>query len=277
MTPRPTARGAPDWIIYVAAVAAVAVLAVGQQERSDAPAAPPPLKGRDGTGPTAGLRPAGITALPQDQGRVSGTAFSVSDAGVWLTARHVVSGCRRTAVLVAEGRGVTAVVTADASSDVAVLTTEGGAPPLPLATELSLHQGQRGFHPGFPRGQAGEAASRLLGPDTLQDGARGSRPQSVLAWAEVGRTDGLRGSLAGLSGAPVLDEAGRVVGVTLAESPRRGRIYSAPPQAIRAALARAGRAAGGFAQGQAITTDNYGRAADGLRRELRVARVMCLS
>jgi hypothetical protein len=33
----------------------------------------------------------------------------------------------------------------------------------------------------------------------------------------------------------------------------------------------------GFARGQAITTDNYGRAADGLRRDLRVAQVVCLS
>ena len=97
------------------------------------------------------------------------------------------------------------------------------------------------------------------------------------AWAAVGPPDGLQGSLAGLSGAPVLDAKGEVVGVTLAESPRRGRIYAAPRRTISAALAAAGQTAAAFAQGQPITTDNYGRAADVLRRELSVAEVVCLS
>src|SRR5262249_52501789 len=163
-------------------------------------------------------------------------AFSVSDAGVWLTARHVVDGCQRAAVLVSPSRGVEAKVSADRSSDLAVLTTEGGAPPLPLALDIAPQDGQRGYHPGFPPGQPGEAGSpprsrkgppggappRLLGRYGRRRPGRGQPPQPVLAWAEIGRTDGLKGGLAGLSGAPVLDGAGRVVGVTLAESPRRG-------------------------------------------------------
>ena len=94
--------------------------------------------------------------------------------------------------------------------------------------------------------------------------------------AEVGRTDGLKGGLAGLSGAPVLDGAGRVIGVTLAESPRRGRLYSAPQSVIRTALKRAGQSPGGFAEGRPIGPGNYGRAADALRRDLSVAPVACL-
>ena len=92
----------------------------------------------------------------------------------------------------------------------------------------------------------------------------------------MGKTDGLKGSLAGLSGAPVLDAKGQVIGVTLAESPRRGRIYSATRRDIRTALAASGQKPAVFAQGQPITTDNYGRAADGLRRNLSVAEVVCL-
>ena len=270
----------PDWIVYAAAVLALAALAVGGQERADAPPAPPPIAGADEalTAASGSLPPSALKRLPAGAVEsASGTAFSVSDAGVWITARHVVGGCRRTAVLVSGGRGVEAKVSADPLSDLAVLVTEGGAPPLPLAPSGPLGPGQRGYHPGFPGGQPGEAATRLLGRYELGGQARGSRPEPVLAWAEVGRTDGLKGSLAGLSGAPVLDRAGRVVGVTLAESPRRGRIYSAPPEAIQAALVHAGRKASGFAQGQVITTDNYGRAADGLRRDLRVAQVVCLS
>ena len=266
-----------DLLLYGGAVVLLILLAVSQQERADAPAAPPPVVGDTTLGSTAGLGAGPVKRLPQKAlGQASGTAFSVSDAGVWITARHVVDGCRRAAVLVAPGRGVQARVISDKLSDVAVLVTQGGAPPLPIAPRYPLQSGQIAFHPGYPRGQAGEAASRFLGPFWLPSAFRGAPAEAVQAWAEVGRTDGLQGSLAGLSGAPVLDGAGQVVGVTLAESPRRGRIYSAPRKAIGAALAEAGQKPAVFATGQPITTDNYGRAADGLRRDLSVAEVVCL-
>jgi len=265
-----------DLLLYGGAVVLLMVLAVSQQERADAPAAPPPVPG-DTTAQGATLGPAqGKHLPPQALEQASGTAFSVSDAGVWITARHVVAGCRRAAVLVSPDRGVQARVVAGRGADVAVLITQGGAPPLPLALGYPLGKGQIAFHPGYPHGQPGEAASRYLGGYFLPSAHRGTLAQPVQAWAEVGKTDGLKGSLAGLSGAPVLDAKGQVVGVTLAESPRRGRIYSATRRAIRAALAAAGQKPAVFAQGQPITTDNYGRAADGLRRNLSVAEVVCL-
>lgn len=274
-------RRPPDWLIYAGAVFVLAALAATQQERADAPAAPPPVAGAELALPEEGasLDPTKARPLPAAaRDPVFGTAFSVSAAGVWLTARHVVSGCGRAAVLVSPGRGVQAQVIADRSSDLAVLITAGGAPPLPLAPDRPLKPGQLGFHPGYPRGAPGEAASRLLGPYVLPSaGGRGGPAERVQAWAEVGRTDGLRGSLAGLSGAPVLDSEGEVVGVTLAEAPRRGRIYSAPETAVRAVLAKAGRRPDAFAQGQPVTTENYGRAADALRRDLSVAEVACLN
>jgi len=266
-----------DLLLYGGMVALLMVLAVSQQERADAPAAPPPVPGDASLGAAAGLGPGQVQRLPQHAfEQASGTAFSVSEAGVWITARHVVDACRRAAVLTSPGRGALARVLGDRLSDVAVLVTQGGAPPLPMAPAAQLAGGQIAFHPGYPREQAGEAASRFLGRYHLPSAFRGAPPQAVQAWAEVGRTDGLEGDLAGLSGAPVLDAKGQVVGVTLAESPRRGRIYAAPRAAIDTALASAGQAAGGFAQGQTITTDNYGRAADALRRQLSVAEVVCL-
>ena len=266
-----------DLLLYGGAVVLLLLLAVSHQGRADAPAAPPPVAGDTAPGSTSGLGAGQVKRLPQSAlEQASGTAFSVSDAGVWITARHVVDGCRRAAVLVAPGRGVQARVISDKLSDVAVLVTQGGAPPLPIAPRYPLQSGQIAFHPGYPHGQAGEAATRFLGRYRLPGAFRGAPGQDVQAWAEVGRTDGLKGSLAGLSGAPVLNAKGEVVGVTVAESPRRGRIYSAPRRAISAALAAAGRTTAGFAPGQRITTDNYGRAADALRRDLSIAEVVCL-
>ena len=269
----------PDWLIYCGTVAAVAFAAVTWRQRADAPPAPPPVPGASDTlAAEAPFEPGEVKPVPDNPLFTrSGTAFSVSSAGVWLTARHVVDDCRKVAVIVADGRGVVAEVTAGPEADVAVLKTEGGGPPLPLALRAQLYDGQRVFHPGYPQGEPGEATSIYLGRDQWRGPERGARPQPVLAWAESGRTDGVEGSLAGLSGAPVLDRAGQVVGVTLGESPRRGRLYAAPAEAIRSALARAKVDLTGLAQGQPVNVDNYGRVADGLRRDLRVAEVACLT
>jgi S1-C subfamily serine protease len=269
--PRP-----PDWILYAGVVAAMAVVAVAKQEHAYAPPAPPPIDEEGGLAAGA-IRASPLQRLaPQGRERAVGTAFSVSEAGVWLTARHVVNGCQRTAVLVSARRGVQARVSAGQAGDVAVLSTQGGAAPLPLAPGDELTSGRRAYLPGFPQAAPGEVAARFVGRFRLRRASRDEPAQPVLAWAEVGRTDGLKGDLSGLSGAPVLDEAGRVLGVTLAYSPRRGRIYSATPEAIRTALASASVRPSGLAEGGPVNRGNYGRAADALRRNLRVAPVACL-
>jgi hypothetical protein len=165
----------------------------------------------------------------------------------------------------------------DPRGEAALLFTEGGAAPLPLALGQPLRRGQRAFHPGFPQGEPGEASSRLLGRENLVVRGRGARTEPVLVWAETGRTAGLEGSLGGLSGAPALDAEGRVLGVTIAESPRRGRIYTTSPEVVTAALAANGRRPASEAAGEPITPQNYFYVADDLRRELQVAQVVCLS
>ena len=260
-------------------MAALLVVAVGRQERSDAPPPPPPVPGGEGLplGPASPFDPSVVVQVPDDGQPGSGTAFSVDEGGSWLTARHVVDGCKQAAIVVADGRGVAARITIDPHGDAAILTTEGGAPAVPMrqVTEPP-RRGERAFHPGFPQGHPGEVTSRLLGRENLVIRGRGARTEPVLVWAEVGRTDTLKGTLSGLSGAPALDGAGRVIGVTVAESPRRGRIYTTAPETVRDLLVQDRRRTAGFALGETITTQNYGRVADGLRRDLRVAQVVCL-
>ncbi|MFZ5668199.1 MAG: S1 family peptidase [Pseudomonadota bacterium] len=270
----------PDWLVYLAIVAALVIAAQGRQERADAPPPPPPIPGEAGLplGPASPFDPAVVVEVSGERKPGSGTAFSVADTGVWMTARHVVEGCTRIALVVAEGRGVAARASIDPEGEAAILTTDGGAPALPLApVAQTLKPGDLGFHPGFPQGRPGEAVSRLLGRENLVVRGRGSRTEPVLAWAEIGRTDTVSGTLAGLSGAPALDSAGRVIGVTVAEAPRRGRIYTTAPETILRALESARRRPSSFAVGEPINVENYGRVADGLRRDLRVAQVVCLA
>ena len=269
----------PDWLVYTAVVAALLAAAVSRQEQADAPAPPPPVPGEEGVplAPSSPFDPAVVVNVADETQPGSGTAFSVSDNGVWLTARHVVEGCRQIALVVAEGRGVAVNVAIDPSGDAAVLTSEGGAPAMPLAIDRPLRKGDLAYHPGFPQGRPGETASRLIGRENLVVRGRGARTEPVLVWAEIGRTDGLKGSLAGLSGAPALDSSGRVVGVTIAESPRRGRIYTTAPETVHTAFQIARQQPSSFAVGQPVNVENYGRVADALRRNLRVAQVVCLT
>jgi hypothetical protein len=269
----------PDWLIYLAVVIALAVAALGRQEHSNAPPAPPPDANSPMTAlaPSSPFDPAEIVQAPSADSPHAGTAFSVGDGGQWVTARHVIAGCAKPAILVGGGHGVLAHVSPATGGEAVILTTRGGAPALPLFGSSRLQRGMRAFHPGFPGDQPGEVASRLIGRENLLVKGRGLRAEPVLVWAQVGRTSGQHGSLAGLSGAPALDSAGRVIGVTIAQAPRRGRIYTTTPEGLRLALAsrRAGSAPG--AAGEAISAESYGQVADDLRRDLRVAQVVCLA
>ncbi|HEX8472331.1 MAG TPA: serine protease [Brevundimonas sp.] len=269
----------PDWSIYAIILTAILCLSLSRRENADAPPAPAPPDAEEGAllGPVTPFDPSITVEAPAGPFQPSaGTAFSISADGRWVTARHVVDGCRRPALVVGGGRAVAADLRLARGADIAVLITEGAPPGLQVLDTPELRRGQRAFHPGFPQGRAGEVSSRLLGRETLKVHGRGQRSEPVLAWAEVGRTEGLEGTLAGLSGAPALDRQGRVLGVTIAEAPRRGRIYTSAPDTFSPAI-KGLAGAEDIPLDEPITIDNYGRVADTLRRDLRVAQVVCLS
>lgn len=269
----------PDWVIYALIIAGLVVLSLDRRENADAPAAPPVEDDGEGAllGPVTPFDPRITVNAPDIPFQpAAGTAFSIARAGRWVTARHVVEGCRRPAIVIGGGRAIAADVRLAPRADIAVLLTDGGPPAVPVVVGEDLRKGQRAFHPGFPQGKPGEATSRLLGRETLRVIGRGARDEPVLAWAEVGRTKGLDGTLSGLSGAPALDGQGRVIGVTIAESPRRGRIYTTSPDTFGPAV-RGIQSADEPLRGRRLDTDNYGAVADDLRRSLKVAQVVCLS
>lgn len=276
--PRP-----PDWLLYAGVVAALLYGALSRREPvAPAPPGPGPAPLPAAEGPVLGAAspfdPTVSVDVPDHPGPSAGTAFSVASSGLWITARHVVDGCRQAALVVGDRRGVAATAQIDPLGEAALLRTQGGAPALPLDLAAPLREGELAYHPGFPQGQPGEAASRLIGRENLVVRGRGARTEPVLVWAEVGRSAGLKGTLGGLSGAPALDGHGRVVGVTIAEAPRRGRIYTTAPETVQRLIEEAGAPLPVAASsGAPLTPDNYGRVAADLRRDLRVAQVVCLT
>jgi S1-C subfamily serine protease len=270
----------PDWLVYALFLGVILYVLLPSRTDSMAPEAPPVVTDAQGARalPPPSAFDERVLVQSDTPADGTGTAFSVSEAGAWLTARHVVDGCSRLALEVAPGTYVPVDpenVVLSPESDMAVLLTGRSPDGLPMVATEELSVGTQGFHVGFPQGQPGEVTSTLLSNSRLiTRGVRRSEEQ-VLAWAEKGRTRGLVGSLAGLSGAPVFDALGRVVGVTVAESPRRGRIYTTSPDTLAAFLSEAGVEAKGTARPSRFTIEDYGREADRVRRALNVVKVVC--
>jgi S1-C subfamily serine protease len=204
-----------------------------------------------------------------------GTAFAINQSGAWLTARHVVDGCSRVGLAVGGGRMVKVdVVRTSPKTDLALLLTDRAPTSLPLALDRELRIGEPGYHVGFPQGRSGEAVSVLESRSNLVTRGRYAMEEPVLAWSEQERSNGIEGTLSGMSGGPVFDKDGAVIGVTVAESPRRNRIYTASPDSIRNFLEEQGLVAPG-GEAHALSAASYSQEANRLRAERAVVKVLC--
>lgn len=267
-----------DWVIYAAALGFILLVVFSLVPDAEAPEPPPPSIIAEEMGPLL-PDPSPLDELvvvqtgPAQDG--VGTAFAVNSRGDWLTARHVVEGCSRVSLEVAPGNYVpVARISLDDGHDLALLST--GRSPNPVTLDLSspMFLGSEGFLVGFPQGQPGELAGKLVGRSRLVTRGTRETDMPILAWAEVGRTSGLKGTLGGISGGPVFGRDGAVRGVIVAESPRRGRIYTTAPQSVDAFLTGQGvRLERGPAD--IFQLRNYGASSDTARRRLQVVKVMC--
>ncbi len=232
---------------------------------------PQVLPGSDVLGPISPQDPA-ITIAPAEKGNSTGTAFAIGD-GVWMTARHVIDGC--SAFGVVDGRRAHRGGAARLSPvhDLAVFRTDGRAPV--LGFDLSpLRRGQAGFHLGYPQGRPADLRSSLLGRmRVVVPGRRRSQP--VIAWAEAVRKPRFQGSLGGMSGGPVLNAAGDVIGVSVAESRRRGRVFTSAPAAVHDMLIEAGVAGSPAGSGAPVSEGGFEATGQALRASRTVSQVIC--
>lgn len=259
-------RKIPDWAFYAAIVG---LIYFNASRLSEDVSVPPPPTGLDELLPSESPRDDQIITQVEEPRSGMGTAFAIDTQGNWLTARHVVDSCDQVGLKIGTNRIIAASVQTLEENDLAVLTTRWGRKPLPNDVLNPRQVGETGYFIGFPQGKPGEVVGSLISRSRMVVKGRYTSEESVLAWAEIGRTNGLRGSLGGLSGAPVLDKDGEVIGVVTAENPRRGRIYSVAPRALQPFfLDRTGKA-------EPIQKERYGLQADRLRRDRRIAQVLC--
>ena len=213
-------------------------------------------------------------------GNSTGTAFSIDQGGRWLTARHVIEGCTRVIIRTGPRKGmrVTRIVS-HPNADLSVLWTGNGAPALPLS-DADLKYGQDGFHFGFPKGKPGAVYSHLLGRRNMRISGLYRTSEPVIAWSQRVRVPDFGPDLGGISGGPVLNNRGGVIGVTVAGAPRRGRAYTSAPLTIAQLVQRArvtvAHEPPGARPEALLTQAGFSRHGKDLRAKLTVAQVICL-
>jgi serine protease Do len=161
-----------------------------------------------------------------------GTAFSVDRRGVWITARHVASEVCQQLFLVVNGQPQPATMAyLHPESDLAVLQTRDGAPAMPLSTDRPA-VGETGFSFGYPTGVLGATEDTLMGRSRMQLAGRLAGATPTLTWAETRRFPETLETLGGMSGGPMLDQDGQIVGSVVAATTRRGRVHTVAPELL---------------------------------------------
>ena len=203
-----------------------------------------------------------------------GTAFAIDADGNWVTAHHVVDGCRMVYFFVRGDWLPVTVLSTHEFADVAVGRTRVAGEPMQVAAAEPLRVDQDGFQYGFPQFKPAATHVKLLGRVRVSREKRGGQMEVAYSWAEVARRPDFEGTLGGISGGPIVDARGVVVGVNILESSRRGRVTTSSPDSIHQTLVKARVAARVVAP---VNTDpeNFDARADAARSAFSVARVFC--
>lgn len=268
-----------DRLAYLAAFLALlyassSYLQFPQQEEERRPsvrfAAPPPNLRGPAVAPGA---PVVTIEVPEKQPS-TGTAFAIG-GGWWLTARHVADGCDAVGLVTAPRRATRAQqVVIHPSADIALLSLRLDPEPFPFLTD-TLRRGQDGFAIGFPQGSPGDVHAQLIGRIRLKSVGRYRTDEPILAWAERRRVPDHLPALGGLSGGPMFNDRGQIIGVLVAASERRGRVMTSDPSSVRWLLDQAGLMPDPNARTIDLAVSNFVGQGDDLREDLRVAKVIC--
>ncbi|MEI9906363.1 MAG: hypothetical protein WDN06_22485 [Asticcacaulis sp.] len=152
-----------DWLLYAGALAAMVLVTRGWHEESNSPPAPAAARHRRDVAVRHfhALQCGAIINLPVDNQKVmTGTAFSLSQTGDWVVARQSIAGCSHPFINIGGGLAVPFKVRdVPGAGNYVIAVTEGAGRGLSLVDPDDVKPGVRGFMPGFPGGDAGEATA----------------------------------------------------------------------------------------------------------------------
>jgi putative serine protease PepD len=158
-----------------------------------------------------------VVTLPN--GTEEGSGIVLSSSGDILTNAHVVADASggRITVTFSDGRTATArVVGANSSKDIAVIKAEGvsGLTPATLGSSSTLHVGDTVLAIGSPLGLDGSVTSGIVSALHRDAGRESGASSGTVALDDAIQTDAAINP--GNSGGPLVDAAGRVVGISTA-------------------------------------------------------------
>lgn len=202
-----------------------------------------------------------------------GTAFAVDDAGTYVTARHVVEGCRDVSLVRGKQLLRATLVGKASNRDFAVLRTRDViAVPFLLSIDAP-RRGDDGFMMGYPQGEPADVYATVIGSTTMRSRGRYNIKELVFAWVERERQPAFGGSLGGISGGPVFDTQGSIIGTVVAGAPRRGRVYTTNPRVFQEAGLVPQNVL--FTAEAPLAHNNYAEAGKRFRGSMRIAQVYC--
>lgn len=212
------------------------------------------------------------------KGSSTGTAFAIAKNGWWLTARHVAHGCDAIWIQTGPRKGLRVNdVKFHPNADLALLRTQTGFVPLSLSY-ATPGRGDDGYSLGYPQGNPGDVHARAIGSARMRSVGRYHINEPVLAWAEIKRRPYDLGALGGLSGGPMLNDSGRVVGVLVASSKRRGRVMTTAQSSIKELLVQLPQAQNKRDTSflvNSIGARNFTARGQALRQKQIIAKVIC--
>lgn len=271
-------RRSLEYLLYAAAILFFIVRYANVDVESPRRAAPKPPPGPSVRLPDYAGLPRDISStvvvdIEQKRQASVGTAFAVDNEGTYVSARHVIQDCDAIA-LIRDRQAIPTQLQAVANNrDFAILKTDQvRVRPFELTTEAPT-RGDDGFMMGYPQGVPADVRATVIGETVMKSRGRYNTRERVIAWVERERRPRFSGSLGGISGGPVLDADGRIVGTVVAGAPRRGRVYTTNPQVFAEAALVA--TASETARKDNISNTNFDEIADEYRSRLRIAQVYC--
>jgi putative serine protease PepD len=197
----------------------------------------------------AAVSPSVVTVLVNDG---EGSGVVVRADGLILTNNHVAAGASSIKVRFADGRTVAAtVVSLDPTDDLALIQAQGvsGLTPATLGTNADLQVGDTVLAFGSPLGLEGTVTSGIvsaLGRDVSTGSGSQQATSGSSSMSDLVQTDAAINP--GNSGGPLVNTAGKVVGINVANATTGGDSgsigvgFAIPVDAARAFLDRVGAA-----------------------------------
>ena len=213
----------------------------------------------------------------------SGTAFKIGKDS-WITARHVVDGCKN--IFLSDK--VIKRVFIPPSSDLALLVSNSFSAdqfelnwtPSDIITSKIREDSKIGddaYSIGFPKGQPGQAHLKFSGYVQMVQKGSYYLKEPVKMWVELQRQPGSLDQMGGISGGPIFNKNGAVVGVHVANSVRRGRAFSVDEYAISWLIMAASnnKIPDSPRIERNISEKNWSEIASSWRKKGRIRKVVC--